>query len=99
MNPVYQSDRNQIAPWLVPLRESLDLESFPNAVLIHGQAGLGKFEFALELAKGLLCEGSVDTQSKPCNHCEACHWFDSANHPDFTALVPETHRSLLPHTV
>ena len=99
MSPVYQSDRNQIAPWLVPLRESLDLESFPNAVLIHGQAGLGKFEFALELAKGLLCEGSADTQSKPCNHCEACHWFDSANHPDFTALVPETHRSLLPQTV
>lgn len=97
MNQIYQSEKNQIAPWLKPLWESLDLQNFPNAVLIHGQAGIGKFEFALELAKALLCEGSNKIQSKPCNQCEACHWFDTANHPDFTALVPETHRSLLPH--
>jgi DNA polymerase-3 subunit delta' len=97
MNQVYQSKSNQIAPWLNPLWESLDLEHFPNAVLIHGQAGIGKFEFAVELAKALLCESPNTIQSKPCNQCEACHWFDTANHPDFTALVPETHRSLLPH--
>ena len=97
MNQVYQSKSNQIAPWLNPLWESLDLQNFPNAVLIHGQAGIGKFEFAVELAKALLCESPNTIQSKPCNQCEACHWFDTANHPDFTALVPETHRSLLPH--
>jgi DNA polymerase III subunit delta' len=99
MNQVYQSDHNQIAPWLSPLWESLDLQNFPHAVLIHGQAGIGKFEFAVELAKALLCEGHNKILSKPCNQCEACHWFDSANHPDFFALVPETHRSLLPHTI
>jgi len=97
MKQVYLSDTNQIAPWLNPLWESLDLQNFPNAVLIHGQSGIGKFEFAVELAKALLCESTNKIQSKPCNHCEACHWFDTANHPDFTALVPETHRSLLPH--
>ncbi len=97
MNQVYQSEKNQIAPWLNPLWQSLDLQNFPNAVLIHGQAGIGKFEFAVELAKALLCESPNKIQSKPCNQCEACHWFDTANHPDFTALVPETHRSLLPH--
>lgn len=97
MNQIYQSEKNQIAPWLNPLWESLDLQNFPNAVLIHGQAGIGKFEFAVELAKALLCESPHKIQSKPCNQCEACHWFDTANHPDFTALVPETHRSLLPH--
>jgi len=87
----------KIAPWLEPLWDSFDLHSFPSAVLIHGQAGIGKFELAVELAKALLCEGGEGPQSKPCNHCEACHWFDSANHPDFIALVPETHRKLLPH--
>jgi DNA polymerase-3 subunit delta' len=97
MNQITQTENKQIPPWLKPLWESLDLQNFPNAVLIHGQAGIGKFEFALELAKALLCESPNKMQSKPCNHCEACHWFDSANHPDFTALVPETHRSLLPH--
>ena len=97
MNSAYQSESNQIAPWLNPLWESLDLQNFPNAVLIHGQAGIGKFEFAVELAKALLCESPNKIQSKSCNQCEACHWFDTANHPDLTALVPETHRSLLPH--
>jgi DNA polymerase-3 subunit delta' len=71
------------------------LTAFPNAVLIHGQSGIGKFEFSIELAKALLCEAS--SGEKPCNQCEACRWFDSSNHPDFIALVPETHRKLLPH--
>ena len=86
----------RIAPWLQPLWNSLDQTQFPNAILLHGQSGIGKFAFALELAKSLLCEG-VDHSHKPCNLCEACHWFNTGNHPDFISLVPETHRKLLPH--
>jgi len=97
MNQIFHSKKNQTAPWLNPLMESLDLQNFPSAVLIHGQAGIGKFQFAVELAKTLLCEG-LDAP-KPCHQCGACHWFDSANHPDFIALVPETHRKLLPHAL
>jgi len=89
--------QSNIPPWLEPLWNSFDLHNFPNAVLIHGQSGIGKFEFGVHLAKALLCESSGPIESKPCNHCEACHWFDTANHPDFIALVPETHRTLLPH--
>ena len=85
-----------MAPWLKPLWESLDFANFPNAILLHGQSGIGKFSFSVELAKALLCENS-NTAIKPCNQCEACHWFDTGNHPDFIALVPETHRKLLPH--
>lgn len=85
----------KIAPWLESIWDSINFSAFPNAVLIHGQSGIGKFEFSIELAKALLCEESVG--AKPCNRCEACRWFDSANHPDFIALVPETHRKLLPH--
>ena len=86
----------RIAPWLDPLWQSLDHTKFPNAILLHGQSGIGKFAFAVELAKSLLCEG-VEHASKPCNQCEACHWFNTGNHPDFISLVPETHRKLLPH--
>lgn len=89
------SSEQKIAPWLEPLWNGFDLAKLPNAVLIHGQSGIGKFEFAIELARALLCEASAG--SKPCNQCEACRWFDSGNHPDFIALVPETHRKLLPH--
>lgn len=86
----------KLAPWLQPIWDSMDLSAFPSAVLLHGQSGIGKFEFAIELAKALLCEG-LSTDVKPCNQCDACHWFNSGNHPDFISLVPETHRKLLPH--
>uniref|UniRef100_B1XUQ6 DNA-directed DNA polymerase n=1 Tax=Polynucleobacter necessarius subsp. necessarius (strain STIR1) TaxID=452638 RepID=B1XUQ6_POLNS len=86
----------QLAPWHQPLWEGLDFDNFPNAILIHGQSGIGKFTFSVELAKVLLCE-NADATTKPCNKCEACHWFDTGNHPDFISLVPETHRKLLPH--
>lgn len=88
--------KNQIAPWLKPLWDGLDFANFPNAILLHGQPGIGKFAFSIELAKALLCE-SPATATRPCNQCEACHWFSTGNHPDFIALVPETHRKLLPH--
>lgn len=90
-----QDSVKKIAPWLEPVWDGMDLGSFPNAVLIHGQSGIGKFEFSIELAKALLCETS--SAEKPCNQCEACRWFASGNHPDFIALVPESHRKLLPH--
>ncbi|QWE21529.1 DNA polymerase III subunit delta' [Polynucleobacter sp. AP-Kolm-20A-A1] len=91
-----EHENSHIAPWLQSLWNSLDFENLPNAILLHGQSGIGKFPFAVELAKALLCESSQGTQ-KPCNQCEACHWFNTGNHPDFISLVPETHRKLLPH--
>lgn len=90
-----QVSARKIAPWLEPIWEDMNFSAFPSAVLIHGQSGIGKFEFSIELAKALLCESS--TAVKPCNQCEACRYFDSGNHPDFIALVPETHRNLMPH--
>lgn len=92
MLPMQQE--SQIAPWLQPLWEGLDFQKFPNAILLHGQSGIGKFAFAVELAKALLCESSQS--NNPCNQCEACHWFNTGNHPDFIALVPEAHRKFLP---
>ena len=90
------AQKNPVAPWLQPLWDSMDFNQIPHAILLHGQSGIGKFEFAVTLAKFLLCEGPR-AGSGPCNQCEACHWFDSGNHPDFIGLVPETHRKLLPH--
>lgn len=86
-----------IAPWLQPQWNGIDLAACPNALLLHGQAGIGKANFALTLAKALLCEASPTGKNKPCNCCEACRWFDTGNHPDFVALVPETHRRFMPN--
>ena len=92
---MFAEKEKSIAPWLEPLWDSMDFANFSNAILLHGQSGIGKFAFAIELAKSLLCE-SIHETSRPCNQCEACHWFNTGNHPDFIALVPETHRKLLP---
>jgi len=93
---MFAEQERSVAPWLQILWDQLDFANFPNAVLLHGQSGIGKFAFALELAKSLLCE-SANQARRPCNQCEACHWFNTGNHPDLIPLVPETHRRLLPH--
>jgi DNA polymerase-3 subunit delta' len=97
MSDLMLTNREQtVAPWLQTLWDNMDFSKLPNAILLHGQSGVGKFAFALELAKSLLCESSQEA-SRPCNQCEACHWFTTGNHPDFIALVPETNRKMLPH--
>jgi DNA polymerase-3 subunit delta' len=61
---------------------------FPHALLLYGQAGIGKAEFARHLARGLLCEAPLD-DGQPCGQCVACGWFEQGNHPDFRLVVPE----------
>lgn len=60
----------------------------PHALLLHGQAGIGKLGFARHLAKGLLCE-SPAAYGEPCGACAACNWFAQGNHPDYRAVLPE----------
>lgn len=61
---------------------------WPHALLLHGQAGIGKLAFAQHLAKGLLCE-SPQADGQPCGACPACNWFAQGNHPDYRVVVPE----------
>ncbi|MFP4902876.1 DNA polymerase III subunit delta', partial [Paraburkholderia sp. BR14261] len=61
---------------------------WPHALLLHGQAGIGKLQFAQHLAKGLLCE-APQANGEPCGACAACNWFVQGNHPDYRIVVPE----------
>lgn len=81
----------KLLPWFSALGKAFNLEAPPQAVLFHGQPGIGKFDFARWLSKALLCEADLfSTGQKPCNSCEACRWFDTGNHPDFIALLPQS---------
>lgn len=62
-------------------------ERLPHALLVTGRAGIGKVDFARELARGLLCESPADGLA--CGHCPSCHWFSQGNHPDFREILPE----------
>jgi DNA polymerase-3 subunit delta' len=58
-------------------------------LLLTGPAGVGKGEFALALAKALLCQApSADREA--CGACSPCRLYDSGNHPDFRLLEPAT---------
>lgn len=46
---------------------------WPHALLLHGQAGIGKLRFAQHLAQGFLCE-TPQPNGEPCGTCAACAW-------------------------
>ena len=76
-----------IHPWNEPILDALArrLERLPHALLIHGPRGVGKLGLAERISQLLLCEG----RKRPCDTCDACHWFRGGNHPDFRRVEPE----------
>jgi DNA polymerase-3 subunit delta' len=43
---------------------------------------------ARTFARALLCE-TPQADGLPCGACQACHWFEQGNHPDFRLVEPE----------
>lgn len=70
-------------PWIAaPLaRLPARIADLPGALLLSGQAGLGKRTTALFLARALLCE-SVRDGLGACGTCASCHLVAAGNHPD-----------------
>lgn len=60
----------------------------PHALLLAGGSGLGKWQFAQQLAHALLCQ-SPDESGKPCDACQACHLFQVGTHPDLQRVEPD----------
>lgn len=79
-----------IYPWQIETWQHLQaqFDRLPHAILLTGEAGLGKLDFARHLAYALLCESS-DASAKPCGVCLACRWLDAGNHPDFREITPQ----------
>lgn len=62
-------------------------ERFSHAWLLHGIAGIGKFEFAQAAAASLLCEAPINGLA--CRQCASCHLLSLGHHPDLRYLIPE----------
>ena len=70
------------------LQTSHRQQRLPHALLLSGEAGIGKAEFAARLAASLLCEQPhVDGQA--CGTCHACQRLGAQTHPDRFRLEPE----------
>lgn len=57
-----------------------------HSYMFVGQEGIGKYEFAVEFAKMILC---LSENKLNCNSCDSCIKFLSSNHPDFIKLEPD----------
>lgn len=69
-----------------------------HAYLFTGPPGIGKRQFALELAQALLCERAIDAL-QACGACTSCTLFAAGNHPDFFAVTRPEELNELPIAV
>ena len=74
-------------PWVKPVLDRLPAtaSAMPHALMLSGQAGLGKRTTALFLAKAMLCE-EQRAELGACGKCPSCHLYDSGNHPDLRTV-------------
>lgn len=81
---------NENYPWQDKLWQALnqDRQKLHHAFLMHGRAGIGKYDFALSFSQALLCP-HTDNGGHACNQCSSCHWFNDESHPDFRLVSPE----------
>jgi len=78
-------------PWLEHKQQQLFRRiiqgKLHHALLLQGQDGIGKAEFAQELARFLLCANKQD--SGACGQCQACKLNKAGTHPDFHEIESE----------
>ncbi len=60
----------------------------PQALLISGSSGLGKYRLAKVFAETLLCL-KPENDGIACGHCNACLLIKANTHPDFIEIKPE----------
>lgn len=69
------------------LREMVADRRVPHAMLLHGQAGIGKFMLARAFAQYLHCEAPT-ADGEPCGECTACIQHQTFNHVDTFYVFP-----------
>ena len=67
------------------LQNAIENNNILHTYMFLGIEGIGKFLFAKEFAKMILCNGNDE---KPCDKCASCIQFDSLNNPDFNVIEP-----------
>ena len=68
------------------IRKCLQHNRLPQALLLQGNAGIGKDIFAKQLSKLVLCQ--VNTLDQSCGYCKSCLLYDANNHPDYFEIAP-----------
>jgi DNA polymerase III subunit delta' len=69
------------------LRQALQSNQMPHALLFLGNEGVGKGSVALAVAQALNCENRLSDQDA-CGQCRSCRLFGTGSHPDFWQISP-----------
>jgi DNA polymerase III subunit delta' len=82
--------RLKALPWHGAARASIGqlLARQVHAVLLHGAAGIGKLDLALDTAELLLCE-QRPSGGAACGRCVGCALIAAGNHPDLRVVRPD----------
>ena len=79
-------------PWLqaswAQLNNYISQNRLPQALLIVGNKGLGKFQLAEIFAQTLLCTTPLPNAAA-CGKCQSCTLFNAQTHPDYCVIEPE----------
>lgn len=82
----------ELFPWLQPSWGQLTAyhaqQRIPQALLISGPKGVGKYELARHFSKSILCVQPT-SEFKACGQCQSCQLFSANTHPDFSVIAPE----------
>ncbi|MDH3343579.1 MAG: DNA polymerase III subunit delta' [Gammaproteobacteria bacterium] len=80
-----------IYPWqqeqwrkLMQLKQA---QRMPHAVLLYGEEGSGKADFARSLSASMLCQQPLDN-GEACGSCSSCKLITAQTHPDLSYLMP-----------
>jgi DNA polymerase III subunit delta' len=82
---------NFIPPWQQKcwqlLCNYIEQKRLPQALLISGPVGLGKFQLAQQFANALLCFNLLEN-GQNCGTCDACLLIKAETHPDLILINP-----------
>ncbi|TAM09555.1 MAG: DNA polymerase III subunit [Nevskiaceae bacterium] len=86
-----------VLPWHAGLWQQIEGTArsgrLGHALLLCGNAGVGKRVFAERLARALLCRtapGAGRPSFDACGGCSACHYFEAGTHPGYRRLALDT---------
>jgi len=72
------------------LKNIIENNNVSHSYIFSGISGIGKFLFAKEFAKAILCS---NPDNKPCNNCKSCESFENLNNPDII-IIDEQEESI-----
>jgi len=82
----------QTYPWMEPswtqLNRYINQNRIPQALLVIGNAGLGKLQLAEYFSQLIMCS-SPKAEGGACGKCQSCTLFNAKTHPDYIYLKPE----------